>query len=121
MNKQFKKIFPKLDLNIYPKPTEGIDLSKTLKSTHGFEIKDKVNSIDILRNGHGVLRQALFSFLSTTTNETNYIILYEEPELYLHPSTIFTLRNELYNIAEKRNCQVLCATHSPLYQNHIRH
>lgn len=114
MNNQFKKIFPKLDVNIYPKPTEGIDLSKTLKSTHGFEIKDKINSIDILRNGHGVLRQALFSFLSTTTNETNYIILYEEPELYLHPSTIFTLRNELYNIAEKPNCQVLCATHSPL-------
>lgn len=114
INAQFKKIFPKLDLNIYSKAEEGIDITKTLKSTHGFEIKDGLNNIDINQNGHGVLRQALFSFLSSKeAKDGNYIILFEEPELYLHPKTISILKDELYKLSSNENCQVLCATHSP--------
>lgn len=116
VNEQFKNVFPELTINIYSKPGEGIDISKTLKSTHGFQINDTVNSIDLSNNGHGIIRQALFSFLSTNDiniEDDEYIILYEEPELYLHPEVINTLKNELYNLARKKGYQVLCATHSP--------
>lgn len=116
VNEQFKNVFPELTINIYSKPGEGIDISKTLKSTHGFQISDSVNSIDLSNNGHGIIRQALFSFLSTNDiniEDDEYIILYEEPELYLHPEVINTLKNELYNLARKKGYQVLCATHSP--------
>lgn len=116
VNELFKMIFPNLTINIYSKPDEGIDISKTLKSTHGFEIQDSANKIDLKNNGHGIIRQALFSFLSTNeikSKENKYILLYEEPELYLHPEIINILKNELYNLSSKYGYQVLCATHSP--------
>lgn len=116
VNELFKSVFPDLTINIYSKPEAGIDISKTLKSTHGFSIDDSTNNIDLRGNGHGIIRQALFSFLSTNevdTTSEQYIILYEEPELYLHPETIKTLKNELYKLSSKEGYQVLCATHSP--------
>lgn len=116
VNELFKSVFPDLTINIYSKPEAGIDIAKTLKSTHGFSIDDSTNNIDLRGNGHGIIRQALFSFLSTNkvdTSSEQYIILYEEPELYLHPETIKILKNELYKLSSKEGYQVLCATHSP--------
>jgi putative ATP-dependent endonuclease of the OLD family len=122
MNKFFTEVFPELELQIYSIPESGIDITKTLKSTHGLSVKDKntfKEFYDLKKNGHGVIRQAFFSFLSTL--ETNlerkqkeYLILFEEPELYLHPEAIFSLREQLYSLAENSPFQVLCATHSPL-------
>jgi len=122
MNIFFSEIFPRLMLNIYPLPDEGIDITKTLKSTHGVCVHDdgcEHLDIDLKQNGHGVVRQAFFSFLSTYGNEISgkekqYLILFEEPELYLHPEAIFSLRNQLYNLASDSPYQILCATHGPM-------
>lgn len=122
MNKIFNKIFPQLEVEVYPVPDSGIDITKTLKSTHGFKVIDnklKLEYSDLKRNGNGVIRQALFSFLSTANinydeKKKEYLILFEEPELYLHPEAIFALRNQLYLLVKDSPYQILCATHSPL-------
>ncbi|TCP29567.1 putative ATP-dependent endonuclease of OLD family [Scopulibacillus darangshiensis] len=122
MNGFFSNIFPKLKLEIYSIPDSGIDISKTLKSTHGLsvtELEVLENVYDLKNNGHGVMRQAFFSFLSTLGANLNekrkeYLILFEEPELYLHPEAIFSLRDQLYKLAQNSPFQILCATHSSL-------
>ncbi|WP_051125384.1 ATP-dependent nuclease [Leptospira yanagawae] len=122
MNDFFSRIFPKFEVSIYPLPDEGIDLTKTLKSTHGLLVHEKEKQkkdIDLKLNGHGVIRQAFFSFLSTYQNEIigsdkQYIILFEEPELYLHPEAIYTLRRQLYDLSKNSPYQIMCATHAPL-------
>lgn len=122
MNGIFNKVFPELKVEVYPVPDSGIDITKTLKSTHGFKVVDNKLNLeysDLKRNGNGVIRQALFSFLSTANiendkNKKDYLILFEEPELYLHPEAIFALRNQLYSLVKDSPYQILCATHSPL-------
>ncbi|MFY0802056.1 ATP-dependent nuclease [Peribacillus frigoritolerans] len=122
MNKFFSGVFPDLELQIYSIPESGIDISKTLKATHGLSVKDKElleEIYDLKNNGHGVMRQALFSFLSTLETDLDkkrkeYLILFEEPELYLHPEAVFSLREQLYTLAKDSPFQVICATHSPL-------
>ena len=125
MNFFFSKIFPKFELSIYPLPDEGTDLSKTLKSTHGLKVQEEGKEnieIDLKMNGHGLIRQAFFSFLSTyqteieklSGKEKRYLILFEEPELYMHPEAILALRKQLYDLAKNSPYQLLCATHSPM-------
>lgn len=122
MNEMFSNVFPQLELKIYSMPDSGMDITKTLKSTHGLSVNDKslISEIyDLKNNGHGVMRQAFFSFLSTLSADLNlkrkeYLILFEEPELYLHPEAIFSLRRQLYKLANDSPFQVLCATHSSL-------
>ncbi len=122
MNEIFKEVFPDLKLQIYPVPNTGVDIAKTLKSSHGLSVSNISNpdltANDFKSNGHGVIRQALFSFLSTLEasldNRTKeYLILFEEPELFLHPEAIYSLRKQLYGLAHNSPFQVLCATHSP--------
>ncbi|MDM5197593.1 AAA family ATPase [Fictibacillus enclensis] len=122
MNTFFSGVFPELELKIYSLPEAGVDISKTLKATHGLSVKDKEmleDIYDLKNNGHGVMRQAFFSFLSTLgadleKTRKEYLILFEEPELYLHPEAVFSLREQLYKLAKNSPFQVLCATHSPL-------
>ena len=122
MNAFFTAVFPNFALAIYPLPEEGIDITKTLKSTHGVKVQEPNNpnkDVDLKQNGHGLIRQAFFSFLSTYQNEITgtekqFLILFEEPELYLHPEAIFSLRKQLYLLSKSSPYQILCATHSPL-------
>lgn len=122
MNGIFKSVFPDLELNIYPIPDSGLDITKTIKSSHGIKVTDTNDENlfnDLKSNGHGVIRQAFFSFLSTfeaslESRHKEYLILFEEPELFLHPEAIFSLRKQLYELANNSPFQVLCATHSSL-------
>jgi predicted ATP-dependent endonuclease of OLD family len=47
-------------------------------------------------------------------NKKQYLILFEEPEVFLHPKIAFKLRESLYDLAENSPYQIICATHSPL-------
>lgn len=122
MNTIFNKIFPQLNVEVYPVPDSGIDITKTLKSTHGFKVTNNkldLEHCDLKLNGSGVIRQAFFSFLSTAKvdmdkTKKEFLILFEEPELYLHPQSIFALRSQLYSLVQDSPYQILCATHSPL-------
>ena len=121
LNEYFSKIFTDLILKIEPKGNDQIKLEDAIKNSHsiivqknGIEREETINS-----HGHGVIRQALFNFLTflkrnTTGTRKEYLILFEEPELFLHPKIAYKLRESLYELSENSPYQILCATHSPL-------
>lgn len=121
INEHFKKVFTDLTLKIEPKNDDNIKLEDSFKKNHSVNIKkDGIDREEIFTQyGHGVIRQALFNFISflkrtKVGNKKEFLILFEEPELFLHPEIAFKLRQNLYSLAENSPFQVLCATHSPL-------
>lgn len=121
LNKHFQQVFAELTLKIQASKDENIKIEDAFKKNHFVivERKDAQRKETFLQNGHGVIRQALFNFLAflkkdAETNRKQYIILFEEPEVFLHPKIAFKLRESLYELAEKSPYQILCSTHSPL-------
>lgn len=126
-NENFKKIFPNLTLDISLVEGQEFNLASSLEKEFSVIIKDdrfpntKQNFSD---HGHGVIRQALFNFLGIVKNELptknqeenpskEFIILFEEPEIYLHPKAVKLLRNVLYELCTNSPFQIICASHSP--------
>jgi len=121
INEHFKKVFTDLTLKIDPKNDDNIKLEDSFKKNHSVSIKkDGVDRNEVFTQyGHGVIRQALYNFISFLKKskvgyKKEYLILFEEPELFLHPEITFKLRKSLYDLAENSPFQILCATHSPL-------
>jgi putative ATP-dependent endonuclease of the OLD family len=121
LNENFKKIFSDLTLKIQASKEENIKIEDAFKKNHTVTVsrENSSRSESFLQNGHGVIRQALFNFLAflkqnRTSTKKEYIILYEEPELFLHPKIALKLRESLYELAENSPYQIICATHSPL-------
>lgn len=121
INESFEKVFPGLSLKISIKNEEaGIDLTKAFKTNHSLDVKKSgvERKETFLQHGHGVIRQALFNFLAfqkkkSEAKRKEYLLLFEEPELFLHPKSNRLLREELYRLSDKSPFQVLCATHNP--------
>ena len=126
-NENFKKIFPNLTLDISPIEGQEFNLESSLEKEFSVIIKDD-RFPDAKQNfsnhGHGVIRQALFNFLGIVknklpsliedgSNDKEFIILFEEPEVYLHPKSIKLLRIVLYNLCSNSPFQMICASHSP--------
>jgi len=73
--------------------------------------------------GHGAVRSAIFSLLlmrdvleevEKHSDRKEYLILFEEPELFLHPELMKNLRELVYSVSDSVSpYQVLCASHSP--------
>ncbi len=71
--------------------------------------------IDILSCGTGLQSMMILSILQTyikMMNDSDLILLIEEPEVYLHPSLQRKMINTLVKISKKN--QVLLTTHSPI-------
>lgn len=86
-----------------------------------FEDSDANCPRDIRMLGHGAQRSIQMGLikhlaeLKTTADKpsTNTLLFVEEPELYLHPQAISTIRDALQNLS-KSGFQVLATTHSPV-------
>ncbi|WP_122242675.1 ATP-dependent nuclease, partial [Pseudomonas syringae] len=68
------------------------------------------------QHGHGLIRQAIINLLGIfkeTKADGKHIILFEEPELYLHPSNKRRFREALYDLAGQNSYQILCVSHDP--------
>ena len=121
LNEHFQKVFADLTLKIQASKDENIKIEDAFKKNHSVIVEHSGNlrKETFLQNGHGVIRQALFNFLAflkrdIKTNKKQYLILFEEPEVFLHPKIAFKLRESLYDLAENSPYQILCSTHSPL-------
>ncbi len=121
INENFKKVFTDLTLKINPKNDQSIKLEDAFKKNHSVNIKKEgIDREEVFtQHGHGIIRQALYNFVaflkkSNTSTKKEYIILFEEPELFLHPEAAYRLRSNLYDLAGDSPFQILCATHSPL-------
>ncbi len=108
-------------------------LSVKIKIEEGFKFDFKYKTvlidrdmshkeIDILSCGTGLQSMMILSILQTyikMMNDSDLILLIEEPEVYLHPSLQRKMINTLLKIS-KRN-QVLLTTHSPIVISKINH
>lgn len=121
LNENFSKVFTDLTLKIESKEENNLKAEDAFKKNHSISVQR--NSTErketFIQNGHGVIRQALFNFLAflkrnKESTRKEYLLLFEEPELYLHPKVAFNLRKALYELAEDSPYQILCATHSPM-------
>ena len=121
LNETFSKVFADLTLKIESKEETYLKAEDAFKKNHSISVER--NGVDrketFIQHGHGVIRQALFNFLAFLKRNKDsarkeYLLLFEEPELYLHPKVAFNLRKALYELAEDSPYQILCATHSPL-------
>lgn len=125
-NKHFQKIFPKLKLEIQPRPEDEVDIEKLLEKDFIVTVRDPIlekSQPSVDTQGHGVIRQAIFTMVglleeqvgsrSTAPAGKKFILLFEEPELYLHPAKVRLLREALYDLGASSSFQVLCASHSP--------
>jgi putative ATP-dependent endonuclease of OLD family len=84
------------------------------------ELKDGADKLDADRqfdlHGHGLIRQAIINILGIfrdSKDNVKNIILFEEPELYLHPSNKRRFRDTLYEIASQGDYQIICVSHDP--------
>ena len=82
----------------------------------------KTNTGDITKEGQGHQRLAIASFLNACANrvsnlglKSEILILFEEPELYLHPELKKELNKILRNISQKNKYQVIISTHDPYF------
>lgn len=140
-NLYFSETFPDLQLNIRSTPYKEADLSKSFEKDFSVTIDNRIDEEERLAeaievaeelvdggagdkeggrtfdlHGHGLIRQAIINILSLfkdTKGGEKHIILFEEPELYLHPSNKRKFRNTLYQIAEQDDYQIICVSHDP--------
>lgn len=75
--------------------------------------------------GSGVQRALAFAMLESNAavesevsgEQRTVIVLYEEPELYIHPHLMRRLKSTLQERSESPKWQVICSTHSPFLIN----
>ena len=132
-----QEVFPAISLNI-DSYSNDIDLIKMIQDDTKFMIQENDLPVTYDMQGHGVQRQLIFSTLkvyskqlknansntkspiqldnitATQASGKKYMILLEEPELFLHPTAIRSIRNLLYDLAKNSEFQFMCATHSPV-------
>jgi predicted ATP-dependent endonuclease of OLD family len=123
-NTVFQKIFPTLTLKIDQNEPNTKNIEDLLAKNFNISINDTVLeglSQNIASQGTGVIRQAMFNFLGLISQDEvdegevrkKFLVLYEEPEVFLHPSKIRLLRKALYELSESSPFQILCASHNP--------
>jgi len=130
VNKHFQKLFPDTIIDI-----SDTDKVKWTEDKFGkkFEVEFKKQNADGSHDestpssynsiGHGAVRSAIFSLLlmrdiveelKRKTDRKEYLILFEEPELFLYPRILKNLRELIYAVSDQDfPYQVLCASHSP--------
>lgn len=130
VNKHFQELFPNTVIELQEqdkvKWTENA-IGKKFTIHFGHKMIDGKIDESIPTNydniGHGAVRSAIFSLLlmkdiaeefERVENRKDYIVLFEEPELFLHPKLMKQLRSLIYKVSETESpYQILCASHSP--------
>lgn len=98
------------------------EVEKFLGSNTGINLHDGIET-PIHLQGHGVQRALIFALievlakqdLNNTGRQRSTIILFEEPELYLHPHLMRKLKAALKSISTRDYWQVCVSTHSPFF------
>lgn len=100
------------------------DTEKFLGSNAILRLNDGIET-DISHQGNGAQRSLVFALIEAvakftskgsgdTENMKSTILLFEEPELYLHPHLMRRLKSSLIEISKKQGWQVVISTHSPI-------
>ncbi|EOD9423224.1 ATP-dependent endonuclease [Vibrio campbellii] len=101
-----------------------IDIEPLFMKAATFLIDDEIET-SLQYQGSGVQRALAFAMLeanaevesSVQGEQRTVVVLYEEPELYIHPHLMRRLKNTLQKRSESAKWQVICSTHSPFLIN----
>lgn len=131
VNQYMKALFPAIRVGIEDKKDRVAWTENKLGRDYDISFHNINNLGDIdheLPNhaahiGHGAIRTTIFSLLLMRDiaeefvridGRKDYLVLFEEPELFLYPKVIRELRELIYKVsAGNTPYQVLCASHSP--------
>ena len=131
VNNYFKQLFPSTNIKIKDKKDRLVWSENKLGKEFDIEFNNTTStgkidtSIPTSYNsvGHGTIRTAIFTLLlmkdiaeefERKPGRKDYIVLFEEPELFLYPKIIMELRTLIYKVSEEDlPYQLLCASHSP--------
>lgn len=127
LNKALEDWGVKLDLNIRQMSPEDVTKSLVQPSFKDSQIGDAQVNLD--RIGHGFQRTLIYELLRCVpqfdepekeTKKKEYnpdftLLLFEEPEAFLHPHQQETMLFNLRKLAEAVGQQVLVTTHSPIF------
>jgi putative ATP-dependent endonuclease of OLD family len=124
VNSKFNHLFDGFEIDI----DSGSSRAKFTHDKIGkdFKVKFKTTADTPLLNdydqmGHGSVRIAIFLLMlmrdklrGESDVKKNFLVLFEEPELFLHPVLTKELRSLIYEVSDSETpFQVLCASHSP--------
>lgn len=98
----------------------NIDIEPLFMKAATFLIDDEIET-SLQYQGSGVQRALAFAMLESNAaiecevsgEQRTIIVLYEEPELYIHPHLMKRLKSTLKDRSESNKWQVICTTHSP--------
>ncbi len=130
VNEHFQKVFPniKIEMSEQDKVKWTEDKLGRKFNVHFEKINNEGETDGTIptsyeKIGHGAVRTAMFALLlmqdiaeefKREKNRKDYLVLFEEPELFLHPKLMRELRALIYKVSEDDlPYQVLCASHSP--------
>jgi putative ATP-dependent endonuclease of OLD family len=123
---QISTVFPNTKIEVVPRSKDNLD-EKVLGAESFLRITSGKNQATPLNlQGTGLQRALLWSALSVMSDapkkkakavaEASKILLIDEPEAFLHPPTIRSARDSLYDFAiNNPNWQVIATTHSPVF------
>jgi predicted ATP-dependent endonuclease of OLD family len=122
VNERFELLFPGFKIDV----DDGASRLKFTPDKIGKDFRvsfkdDADNNNSHEQMGHGAVRMAIFLLMlmrdklrGQTVAPKSFIVLFEEPELFLHPLLTKKLRALTYEVsADNMPFQVLCASHSP--------
>lgn len=97
------------------------DIKKILGSSAKIKLSDGTET-QIQHQGHGAQRAFIYSLIDYMATQKSareglcrpVILLFEEPEIYMHPQLLRLLKNSLKLVAQREQWQVLISTHSPI-------
>ncbi|EGR0364563.1 DUF2813 domain-containing protein [Vibrio cholerae] len=97
-----------------------VDIKSLFAKAATFLIDDELET-SLQYQGSGVQRALAFAMLESNAEieakvdgaQRTTIVLYEEPELYIHPHLMRRLRDTLQTRSDEILWQVICSTHSP--------
>jgi energy-coupling factor transporter ATP-binding protein EcfA2 len=101
------------------------DTDKFVGANTGINIDDGTET-PIYLQGHGAQRALIFAMIEVLAaqdavrdgeHQRSTMLLFEEPEIYLHPHLMRRLKDSLTEIAEREDWQVAITTHSPFFVN----
>lgn len=117
INKSISQFYSNVDVKInIPVPTPD-DLMKKL-DLKIFE-KDHSSISDFGNLGLGAQRSIQMGIVNALSSlgesKKKTLLFIDEPELFLHPQAIYSLKRSLLSLAQKNNYQVIFPTHSVLF------
>lgn len=101
-----------------------IDIEPLLMKAATFLVDEEIET-SLQYQGSGVQRALAFAMLESNAavesevlgEQRTVIVLYEEPELYIHPHLMRRLKSTLQERSNSPKWQVICSTHSPFLIN----